>query len=47
MKLKIFVQGKVKSLGSDCIEKNIENVHINKLTELLNQAGINADPSNF
>ncbi len=45
--VQIFVQGKVKSLGMDCIEKGMKHEHLNKLTELLHQAGVNANPKNF
>jgi glutamate synthase domain-containing protein 3 len=36
---KLFVRGSVKSLGSDCIEKEMRPEHIGKLTELLEKAG--------
>ncbi len=44
---KLFVRGSVKSLGADCIEKEMRPEHIEKLTELLEKAGIDADPSEF
>jgi len=37
---KIFVRGKVKSLGADCIEKEMRSEHLEKLAELLDKAGI-------
>lgn len=37
---KLFVRGEVKSLGADCIEKELRPEHIEKLTELLEKAGI-------
>lgn len=43
----IFVRGKVASLGADCIEKDMRPEHLAKLTELLNVAGLDADPSDF
>ncbi len=43
----IFVQGSVKSLGADCVEKEMRKEHLDTLTELLNKADINADPKNF
>ena len=43
----LFVRGSVKSLGADCIEKEMHPEHIAKLTELLGAAGIDADPSDF
>lgn len=44
---KLFVRGSVKSLGADCIEKEMRPEHLEKLTELLDKAGIDADPSEF
>ncbi len=43
----LFVRGEVKSLGADCIEKNMEPEHLSKLSELLEAAGIEADPLEF
>jgi glutamate synthase domain-containing protein 3 len=37
---KLFVRGSVKSLGADCIEKDMRAEHIEKLSELLEAAGI-------
>ena len=37
---KLFVRGKVESLGSDCIEKPLRPEHLTKLTELLEKAGV-------
>lgn len=37
---KIFVRGSVKSLGADCIAKEMRPEHIAKLQELLDRAGI-------
>jgi methylamine---glutamate N-methyltransferase subunit B len=37
---KLFVRGSVKSLGSDCIEKEMRPEHIVKLAELLGKAGV-------
>jgi len=37
---KLFVRGKVKSLGADCIEKEMTDVNIELLTSLLAKAGI-------
>jgi methylamine---glutamate N-methyltransferase subunit B len=37
---KLFVRGEVKSLGADCIEKELRPEHIEKLAELLEKAGI-------
>ncbi|THK36515.1 protein GlxC [Ensifer sp. MPMI2T] len=37
---KLFVRGTVKSLGSDCIEKEMRPEHLSKLAELLERAGV-------
>ncbi|MBB6221363.1 GXGXG domain-containing protein [Rhizobium leguminosarum] len=37
---KLFVRGEVKSLGSDCIEKEMRREHLEKLAELLERAGV-------
>jgi glutamate synthase domain-containing protein 3 len=37
---KLFVRGTVKSLGSDCIEKEMRAEHVAKLAELLEKAGV-------
>jgi methylamine---glutamate N-methyltransferase subunit B len=45
---KLFVRGTVKSLGSDCIEKEMRPEHLEKLAELLEKAGItDARPEEF
>jgi glutamate synthase domain-containing protein 3 len=36
---KLFVRGSVKSLGADCIEKEMRPEHLEKLAELLDKAG--------
>ena len=43
----IYVGGDVKSLGSDCIEKEMTDEHVEKLSELLERAGIEADVGKF
>lgn len=43
----IYVKGSVKSLGADCIEKEMRPEHIEELTDLLNRAGIDEDPASF
>lgn len=43
----IYVKGSVKSLGADCIEKEMRTEHLEELTELLNRAGVDEDPSTF
>lgn len=45
---RIFVRGKVQSLGADCIEKEMRPEHIDLLGKLLEQAGItDARPEEF
>lgn len=44
---RLFVRGKVKSLGADCIEKEMRPEHLELLADLLKQAGSDADPSEF
>lgn len=43
----IYVKGSVKSLGADCVEKTMDDEHLQELTALLNRAGIDEDPSQF
>lgn len=45
---KLFVRGKVESLGADCIEKEMRSEHLHKLAELLDKAGVkDARPEQF
>ena len=44
---RLYVQGKIESLGSDCIEKEMTPHHLAKLDRLLKKAGIEADPKKF
>lgn len=45
---KLFVRGSVKSLGADCIEKEMRPEHLEKLAELLGKAGVaQAKPEEF
>lgn len=37
---KLFVRGTVRSLGADCIEKELRPEHVEKLAELLDKAGV-------
>jgi glutamate synthase domain-containing protein 3 len=37
---KLFVRGSVKSLGADCIEKEMRPEHLEKLYQLLDKAGV-------
>jgi glutamate synthase domain-containing protein 3 len=45
---RLFVRGKVKSLGADCIEKEMRPEHVEILRGLLDRAGItDLEPSDF
>lgn len=44
---RIYVQGSVKSLGADCVEKPMRADHVAELAELLRQAGRDDDPAEF
>jgi glutamate synthase domain-containing protein 3 len=44
---RLFVRGTVKSLGADCIEKEMRPEHIAILTELLDKSGADAKPEEF
>jgi glutamate synthase domain-containing protein 3 len=43
----IYVRGRVENLGADCVEKEMGGEHRDKLAELLEQAGMDADPGEF
>ena len=44
---RLYVRGKVESLGADCIEKEMTPDHLHTLTDLLTRAGMDADPADF
>jgi glutamate synthase domain-containing protein 3 len=44
---RFFVRGTVKSLGADCEKKEMRPEHLEILKELLDQAGFDANPSEF
>jgi len=44
---RLYVRGRVKSLGADCIEKEMRDEHRRELFELLQATGIAADPTDF
>lgn len=44
---RLFVRGSVKSLGADCIKKEMRPEHIEILTDLLEKAGCDAMPEEF
>ncbi len=43
----LFVRGSVKSLGADCIEKEMRPEHLELLKDLLDRAGSDAKPEEF
>lgn len=44
---RLFVRGSVKSLGADCIEKEMRPEHLETLKTLLEQSGADAKPEEF
>ncbi|MEO0692803.1 MAG: GXGXG domain-containing protein [Pseudomonadota bacterium] len=44
---RLFVRGSVKSLGADCVEKEMRPEHIPLLADLLERAGADARPEEF
>lgn len=44
---RIYVRGSVKSLGADCIEKEMRDEHRQQLQQLLDAAGMNAQVNDF
>lgn len=44
---RLFVRGSVKSLGADCIEKEMRSEHLEILRDLLERAGADAKPEEF
>ncbi|GHF48032.1 protein GlxC [Seohaeicola zhoushanensis] len=44
---RLFVRGTVKSLGADCIEKEMRHEHLALLAELLERTGADAKPEEF
>ena len=44
---RIYVKGTVKSLGSDCIEKEMRQEHVDELAALLAKAGFDENPKAF
>lgn len=44
---RLFVRGSVKSLGADCIEKEMRPEHLEILKDLLARAGSDAKPEDF
>jgi glutamate synthase domain-containing protein 3 len=44
---RLYVLGSVASLGADCVEKELRDEHVDHVRDLLDAAGIDADPSEF
>ena len=44
---RLFVRGDVKSLGADCIEKEMRPEHLEFLADILSRADADADPAEF
>jgi len=44
---RLFVRGSVKSLGADCVEKEMRSEHLDLLADLLERAGADARPEEF
>ncbi len=44
---RLFVRGSVKSLGADCVEKEMRPEHLSLLADLLEKAGADARPEEF
>ena len=44
---RLYVRGSVASLGADCVEKELRDEHADEVAELLDAAGIDADPRDF
>lgn len=44
---RLFVRGSVKSLGADCVEKDMRPEHLEILRDLLDRAGVDAKPEEF
>jgi glutamate synthase domain-containing protein 3 len=43
----LYVRGKVKGLGADCIEKEMRQEHVDELVRLLERAKLTASPAEF
>ena len=44
---RLFVAGSVESLGADCVEMEVRDEHRAEVAELLERAGLDADPAGF
>jgi glutamate synthase domain-containing protein 3 len=43
----LYVRGEVAGLGADCVEKELREHHVAELSDLLERAEVDADPSEF
>ena len=44
---RLYVRGSVKSLGADCVQKEMRAEHLAQLADLLKRGGAEADPTDF
>ena len=44
---RVYVRGRVGELGADCVEKPMRDEHRTELRDLLDRAGLDADPGDF
>ena len=44
---RLYVRGDVVSLGADCVEKEMRDEHVAQVRDLLDAAGIDANPADF
>ena len=44
---RLFVRGEIKSLGADCVEKEMRPEHLEILRDLLDRSGVDAKPEEF
>jgi glutamate synthase domain-containing protein 3 len=44
---RLYVRGRVASLGADCVEKEMRAEHVEEVAGLLARAGLDADPASF
>ena len=44
---RLFVRGSVKSLGADCVEKEMRPEHLEILADLIERSGVDAKPEEF
>jgi glutamate synthase domain-containing protein 3 len=44
---RLYVRGGVAGLGADCVEKEMRDEHAEEVSQLLERAGIDADPGDF